>query len=53
MTKYRVVSDKVGTPGDEFIPEEGINVEALLEHGFIESTTSKKSTSKVDNNEQE
>jgi hypothetical protein len=53
MTKYRVVSDKVGTPGDEFIPEEGINVEALLEHGFIESTTSKKSTPKVDDNEQE
>jgi hypothetical protein len=53
MTKYRVVSDKVGTPGDEFIPEKGINVEALLEHGFIESTTSKKSAPKVDDNEQE
>jgi hypothetical protein len=35
--KYTIVSELVGEPGAEFIPEEGINVEALLEGGFIKS----------------
>lgn len=35
--KYVIVSDLVGTPGDEFHPAEGINVEALLEGGFIKA----------------
>lgn len=35
--KYTIVSDLVGTPGDEFIPGEGINVEALIEGGFIKA----------------
>lgn len=33
---YRIVSHLVGTPGDPYEPAEGINVDALLEHGFIE-----------------
>jgi hypothetical protein len=33
--KYTVLSDKVGEPGSAYIPEEGINVAALLEGGFI------------------
>jgi len=37
MTKYIVLSDLVGTPGDEFIPEDGINVDALLDGGFIKA----------------
>lgn len=33
--KYTVLSDKVGEPGTAYVPEEGINVAALLEGGFI------------------
>jgi hypothetical protein len=32
---YKIVSPRVGTPGDEFVPMPGVNIEALLEHGFI------------------
>jgi hypothetical protein len=39
--KYIIVSELVGTPGEEFVPPEGTNVEALIEGGFI---TTKKST---------
>jgi hypothetical protein len=35
--KLVIVSDLVGTPGEEFVPAEGINVEALLEGGFIKT----------------
>lgn len=43
--KLIIVSDLVGTPGEEFVPAEGINVEALLEGGFIktEKPTKEKS----------
>jgi hypothetical protein len=43
MTKYVIESDKIGTVGDEFIPAEGINVEALLEGGFISTAGETKS----------
>jgi hypothetical protein len=43
MTKYVIESDKIGTVGDEFIPAEGINVEALLEGGFISTASEPKS----------
>ena len=33
--KLIIVSELVGTPGEEFVPSEGINVEALVEGGFI------------------
>lgn len=32
---YRIVSSRIGTPGDIYKPEAGVNVEALLVHGFI------------------
>jgi hypothetical protein len=35
--KYTIVSDKIGTVGEEFVPGAGTNIEALLAHGFIES----------------
>jgi hypothetical protein len=43
--KLIIVSELVGTPGEEFVPAEGINVEALIEGGFIkqEKTTKEKS----------
>lgn len=50
---YKIVSPRVGTPGEEYTPVEGVDVEALLEHGFI--AKSKTKTDKTDNisNEQE
>jgi hypothetical protein len=33
--KYIIVSELVGTVGAEYVPAEGINVEALLDGGFI------------------
>ena len=43
--KLIIVSELVGTPGEEFVPVEGINVEALIEGGFIkqEKPTKEKS----------
>ena len=32
---YVIVSPRLGNPGDPFEPAEGINVDALLEAGFI------------------
>jgi len=32
---YQIVSPRLGTPGDIYEPEAGVNVEALLKHGFI------------------
>lgn len=40
--KYKIVSIKVGPVGEEFIPTEGINIQALLDGGFIvEESTDK------------
>ena len=44
---YKIVSPRVGTPGDIYKPVEGVNVEALLEHGFI--VKAKPKTAKTDN----
>jgi len=35
--KYTIISERIGTVGEEFVPGLGTNVEALLKHGFIES----------------
>jgi len=35
--KYTIISDKIGVVGEKFVPGEGINIEALLAHGFIVS----------------
>jgi hypothetical protein len=43
---YTIISPRLGTPGDEFIPDENINVAALLDGGLI-STDSVKKSSKV------
>lgn len=50
---YKIVSPRVGTPGDTYIPVEGVNLEALEAGGFIVKTKTK--TDKTDNisNEQE
>jgi hypothetical protein len=48
MSKYIIVSDLVGEPGAEFIPGECINVEALLQGGFIKTETKTKTKTKED-----
>jgi hypothetical protein len=32
---YKIVSPRVGTPGDEFVPVAGVNLDALISNGFI------------------
>lgn len=48
---YVIVSERVGKPGDSYIPEEGINVDALVEFGFIKHAS--KSTVKITNEDSE
>ena len=43
---YTIISPRLGTPGEQFIPAEGTNIAALLEGGLI-STDSVKKSSKV------
>ena len=47
--KYIINSAKVGTVGDEFIPVQGINIQALIEGGFIveQSTDTVKKSSTI------
>lgn len=42
MSIYTIVSERVGTPGDVYTPAEGINVQALLDGGFITEKTSRQ-----------
>jgi hypothetical protein len=35
---YKIISPKVGTPGDVFEPADGINIQALIDGGFVEET---------------
>jgi len=51
---YTILCQRVGTIGDSFEPDEGINIEALLDGGFIakkDNKTSSKSA-KVNNSQQ-
>jgi hypothetical protein len=43
---YIIVSPRLGTPGDVYEPQEGVNVEALIEGGLV-STDKVKKSSKV------
>ena len=40
---YKIVSPRVGVPGTEYVPEEGVNIEALIAGGFVVDTGAKKS----------
>ena len=46
---YTIASSKLGIVGDPFIPDEGINVSALLSGGFIveQSTPKPKKPAKT------
>ena len=43
---YIIVSPRIGTPGDPYEPQDGVNVDALIEGGLI-STDKPKKSSKV------
>jgi hypothetical protein len=43
---YIIISPRIGTPGDVYEPQEGINVDALIEAGLV-STDKPKKSSKV------
>jgi|DEB19_MinimDraft_3_1074340.scaffolds.fasta_scaffold85560_3 hypothetical protein len=43
---YIIVSPRIGTPGDVYEPQEGVNVDALIEAGLV-STDKPKKSSKV------
>lgn len=46
--KYIIISELVGTPGDVFVPGEGINVDALIEGGFIKAEKQNNKTQSED-----
>ena len=53
--KYTILSPRVGTPGDEYVPLEGVNIDALVAGGFIEQSTVKVlkgAKTKTDTNEE-
>lgn len=50
---YKIASERLGKIGDEFEPAEGINIEALIEGGFIQSTSKAHKTAKTEVSEQE
>jgi hypothetical protein len=51
MNEYEIISPRVGEPGAEYVPADGVNVDALVEYGFIKpKTKSKKSTEEVTEN---
>lgn len=35
MNTYRIISSRIGEVGAEFIPDETVNIDALLAGGFI------------------
>ena len=39
----KIVSPRLGVPGDEFIPDRGVNIEALIAGGLVVDTAAKKS----------
>lgn len=40
---YKIVSPRLGVPDDEFVPDESVNIEALIAGGFVVDTAAKKS----------
>jgi len=44
--KYEIISPRVGEPGAEYVPEDGVNVDALVEYGFIKVSKTTKAPEK-------
>ena len=53
--KYEIVSPRIGNPGDEYEPSQGVNVNALIAGGFIIQSPTKApkgAKTKTDTNEE-
>ena len=53
--KYTIISPRIGTPGDEYEPSEGVNIDALIAGGFIIQSPTKApkgAKTKTDTNEE-
>ena len=42
MNEYEIISPRVGEPGTTYTPEPGVNVDALVQHGFIKPISKTK-----------
>ena len=42
MNEYEIISERVGTPGEKYTPEPGVNADALVQHGFIKPISKTK-----------
>ena len=42
---YVIVSNRVGSPGDAYTPAPGVNLQTLLDNGFIKESDKKPSKS--------
>ena len=51
---YVIASPRLGKVGDPYEPDDGVNVEALIDGGFIKSTSKSTKSDKPskDNNEE-
>ena len=45
---YTIISPRIGTPGDKFVPSEETNIEALIDGGFIKSDKSPTKSAKTE-----
>ena len=53
--KFTILSPRIGTPGDEYVAADGVNVDALLAGGFIIQSPTKApkgAKTKTDTNEE-
>ena len=44
---YTIISERIGTPGDKFVPSEETNIKALIQGGFIKSDKSPTKSDKT------
>lgn len=49
---YRILSPRIGTPGDTYTPDDGVNVDALIAGGFIAEDDKHRKPSKPDQSEE-
>lgn len=51
MNEYEIISQRCGEPGTIFAPAPGVNVDALIQYGFIKpKSKTKKTTEEVSDN---
>ena len=49
---YVIVSERLGQPGTPFTPEEGVNVQALIDGGFIKTAAAKSAKTNAEPQEE-